>query len=71
MGQAMHDYREWATHCHRMAAKAPTEALKASWLQLAAIWLQMATNQEWRGREKKFHAVPQAEISRPRSPQSQ
>ena len=66
----MDDYREWAMHCHRKAAKAPSEALKLGWLQLAAIWLQMATDQEWRSREEKFHAVSLAKASRQGSPLS-
>ena len=63
----MDDYREWATHCHRMAAKAPSDALRSGWLQLAAMWLQMATDQEWRSLEEKLHPLTLTKASRPGS----
>ena len=63
----MDDFRGWAMHCHRMAAKAPSQALKSGWLRLAATWLQMAADEERRNREGKFQAVTLAKASRPGS----
>ena len=36
-------YRERAAYCREMAAKAPTEQIRADWLRTAEVWLQMAT----------------------------
>jgi hypothetical protein len=37
-------YCERAAYCHEMAAKAPTNEIKAGWLRTAEIWLLMAGN---------------------------
>lgn len=36
-------YRQEAAYCTAMAAKVPTEKLRADWLSMANKWLTMAT----------------------------
>jgi hypothetical protein len=54
---AIKSYREWAAHCRYMAAKAPSEALRADWSKVAAIWLQMAIDQAALSPERKVQIM--------------
>ena len=45
------DYRQQAEFCERMAHRAESPELKASWLRLAADWLALIDKAERRGAE--------------------